>query len=179
VSATKIAMTELATEVLNTNGDRPAPERRRRRAVRPTSGFVQFARSVAVVVTVVIAVVAFTLSFSTLSALARSAGYGHLAWLWPVCVDGSIVQSTIAILSLASFPSQYRNRLFLWGVLAVSAGVSISGNILYAVLVAHEQLPAAVAAVIATVPPAALLASTHSVAILAKFRAPAPRKEGI
>ncbi|ORW17166.1 hypothetical protein AWC17_13280 [Mycobacterium nebraskense] len=49
-----------------------------------------------------LAVCAFVLSFNALQDLAARAGIDHrLAWLWPIAVDASIAQCTVALLSLS------------------------------------------------------------------------------
>lgn len=55
-----------------------------------------------VVLTGLIAVVAFRLSFDALRELAVQVGMSeHLAWLFPVIIDGAIGQATVALLVLA------------------------------------------------------------------------------
>jgi hypothetical protein len=55
----------------------------------------------AMVMTVLLACGAFALSFDALRALAVTAGIrGDLAWIWPLIIDLSIAQSTLAILAL-------------------------------------------------------------------------------
>ncbi|WP_051162171.1 DUF2637 domain-containing protein [Nocardia brevicatena] len=57
---------------------------------------------VATAMTVVIAAGAFWLSFTALRSLAVMAGVPHgEAWLWPLIIEGSMAQSTIALLALA------------------------------------------------------------------------------
>jgi hypothetical protein len=169
------AMTTELDQVLlaSTNGHRPAPAapRRRRRANQATPGFVHLARIAALAITTLIAVASFVLSFSTLRDLAQMAGYrSSLAWIWPLVVDGSICQSTVAIVALAQYPTQKQHRRFFTATLAVAAATSISGNVLHALLPA---LPPIVSAIIAAVPPVALLASVHGLSVLVRFRPPA------
>lgn len=58
--------------------------------------------SVAIAMTVVIATGAFWLSFTGLRSLAVTAGVPDgEAWLWPLIVEGSMTQSTVALLALA------------------------------------------------------------------------------
>lgn len=58
---------------------------------------------------------------------------------------------------------------FFWTVLLVSAGLSIAGNAVHAVLTSAPGLSLAIiSAVVATVPPIVLLAATHGAALLAK-----------
>ncbi len=60
------------------------------------------ARRSATLLTVVIAGGAFWLSFTALRSLAITAGVPTAeAWLWPLIVEGSMTQSTIALLTLA------------------------------------------------------------------------------
>lgn len=57
---------------------------------------------VAITMTVVIATGAFWLSFTALRSLAVTAGVPHSeAWLWPLIIEGSMTQCTIALLALA------------------------------------------------------------------------------
>ncbi|MFR9774016.1 DUF2637 domain-containing protein [Nocardia sp. SC052] len=59
-------------------------------------------RWTATVMTVLIAVGAFWLSFTALRSLAVTAGVPHgEAWLWPLIVEGSMAQATVALLALA------------------------------------------------------------------------------
>lgn len=64
-----------------------------------SSGAVYWA---AVAITVVLAAFAFRLSFDALKELAVSAGVREgIAWLWPLSVDLTIAQATVALLSLS------------------------------------------------------------------------------
>jgi hypothetical protein len=94
---------------------------------------VRVTRAAAVMITVVIAVASFVLSFSSLWNLAaRSAWLARLAWLWPVIVDSTIVLATMAIVALAGHHRQRGNRRFFWAVLCAAAVVSVSGNAVHA-----------------------------------------------
>jgi hypothetical protein len=56
----------------------------------------------ALMMTIGLAGCAFVLSFDALRELAVSLGFpAHRAWLWPVAIDVSIAQSTLALLTLA------------------------------------------------------------------------------
>lgn len=138
---------------------------------------VRIARACAVSITLLIAAGSFVLSFSSLWDLAaRMVWPAHLAWLWPVIVDGLIILATIAIVALSAYDGQKRNRVFLWLVLSSSAVVSVSGNAIHALLphMAGQAGPVGggswLAAAIACVPPCALLVCTHVLAILWRFR---------
>lgn len=114
----------------------------------------------AVVGTLALAVGAFWLSFTTLRDLAVMAGIlPGQAWIWPLIVDGVILQATISIVALGSAPA--RARRFAWLLLAAGAGVSVAANVTHAVVTSPSELPSVVAAVIASVPPLVLLAMTH------------------
>lgn len=159
---------------------------RRRRAHAPdtdpnaegdrTLNLVRQSRMLAVWLTAGIAVVSFVLSFAALRDLAAmSAWPGSLSVGFPVIIDGTIVLATIGIVALAPYREQLRNRAFVWLVLATAASVSVGCNALHAWLIT-EHLPGwmrAGSAGLACVPPAALLATTHILAILWRF-APAP-----
>ncbi|WP_280203029.1 DUF2637 domain-containing protein [Nocardia cyriacigeorgica] len=57
---------------------------------------------VATAMTALIAAGAFWLSFTALRSLAATAGVpGAEAWLWPLIIEGSMAQSTVALLALA------------------------------------------------------------------------------
>ncbi|MFD5179774.1 DUF2637 domain-containing protein [Nocardia sp. NPDC058379] len=128
---------------------------------------IRWARWSAVLVVLAIGAAAFVLSFAALRDLAVMAHTPtHLAWLFPVIVDGTIIQATIAVLALADSPE----RTFFARVLIAGATVSIGGNIAHA-LVSGFGIMAAVLAVIA---PAALLLDTHGLAVLLRTRKPAP-----
>ncbi|WP_225725692.1 MULTISPECIES: DUF2637 domain-containing protein [unclassified Nocardia] len=132
---------------------------------------ILLARVVAIVTTIGIGVAGFVLSFAALWDLAIKAGQPpRLAWLWPVIIDGTIVQSTVAIVALAPYPDIGRHRRFFWAVLTGAASISISGNGFHAWINAGP-LPALVAAAIAAVAPVSLLAATHGLAILARTSA--------
>ncbi|WP_328411240.1 DUF2637 domain-containing protein [Nocardia sp. NBC_00403] len=126
-----------------------------------------WARWSAVLVVVVIGVAAFVLSFAALEDLAKKAHTPErLAWLFPVIVDGTIIQATIAVLALADSDG----RKWFERVLVAGAAVSIGGNIAHA-LVSGHGVGAAVLAVIA---PAALLIDTHGLAVLLRTHRPVP-----
>ncbi|WP_228002219.1 DUF2637 domain-containing protein [Nocardia australiensis] len=118
-----------------------------------------WARWSAVLVVVVIGVAAFVLSFAALQDLAVKARTPErLAWLFPVIVDGTIIQATIALLVLADSD----DRKWFERVLVAGAAVSIGGNVAHAVVSGHGVG----AAVLAVIAPAALLIDTHGLAVL-------------
>ncbi|MGX1775389.1 DUF2637 domain-containing protein [Nocardia brasiliensis] len=128
------------------------------------SAGMRWARWSAVVIITVIGVAAFVLSFAALRDLAILANTPkRWAWLFPVIVDGTIIQATVGALVLAKSKER---RWFLW-VLGTGAMVSIAGNSLHAVA-AGRILPGS-AALVAAIAPISLLVDTHGLAVL--FRA--------
>ncbi|MFD3458228.1 DUF2637 domain-containing protein [Nocardia fluminea] len=128
---------------------------------------VRWARWSAVLIVLVIGGAAFVLSFAALRDLAvRAHTPAHLAWLFPVIVDGTIIQATIAVLALADSPE----RTFFTRVLIAGATVSIGGNIAHALVSGHGAL----AATLAVIAPAALLLDTHGLAVLLRSRNASP-----
>lgn len=135
----------------------------------PTPALVVYARWSALAITVGIAAASFVLSFATLTNLARRAGIApQLAWLWPLTVDGTIVQATIAIVALAAYEGYLSSRKFFWVVLISAAAVSVLGNVLYPFIGAH--MPTILAAAVMCIAPLSLLATTHGLAKLSQFR---------
>ena len=131
----------------------------------------------AVVITTVIGIASFVLSFAALWDLATMAGVPRsLSWLWPVIVDGTILQATISVIALAQFEEQRSGRLFFWGVLITAALVSIGANAMHAFISDAGTLHPALSAAIATVAPVSLLAATHGLGILVRVPAELPRE---
>lgn len=136
---------------------------------------LRLTRLAAALITVVIGVASFALSFASLYDLARRCEmYSSFAWLWPVTVDGTIVLATMAIVALAEYPDQRSNRRFFWVMLGAAALVSVGGNALHALLPRDVPLNPWLAAAIATVAPLSLLADTHGLAVLWRFRPTQP-----
>lgn len=114
----------------------------------------------AVVGTILLALGAFWLSFTTLRDLAVLSGIpAEQAWVWPLIVDGVILEATISVVALRN--SAAAARRFAWLLLACGAGVSVAANITHAVVAADARVPGLVAALVASVPPVVLLAMTH------------------
>jgi hypothetical protein len=117
--------------------------------------------------TIAIAAGAFVLSFAALSDLAVQAGQPEeLAWIWPVIVDGAILQATISVVALAPRSGALPARRFFWAVLTVAASVSVAGNALHAAVSTGRTLAPLIGAAVATVAPVSLLAATHGLALL-------------
>ncbi|GEL47174.1 hypothetical protein CHO01_22900 [Cellulomonas hominis] len=120
---------------------------------------------------------AFALSFAALADLAEMAGVpGHLAWIWPLVVDGMVVVATMAIVALAGYGT--RALIYPWTLLGGGAAVSIAANAVHAILAADGAVPAAVSALVAAVPPVALLAVTHLSVVLIQRSAEPVKKAG-
>ncbi|WP_415972961.1 DUF2637 domain-containing protein [Rhodococcus sp. 077-4] len=134
----------------------------------------------AVVITTVIGIASFVLSFAALWDLATMAGVPRsLSWLWPVIVDGTILQATISVIALAQFEDQRSGRRFFWGVLITAALVSIGANAMHAFISDAGTLHPALSAAIATVAPVSLLAATHGLGILVRVPAELPKTTNI
>ncbi|WP_319448286.1 MULTISPECIES: DUF2637 domain-containing protein [unclassified Mycobacterium] len=132
-----------------------------------------FTRAAAVLITVGIGAASFVLSFAALRDLAARAGISErLAWLWPLIVDGTILQATMAVVALAGRRDQDRSRRYFWIVLASSAAVSVGANALHAVIPGSAPLSPWLAAGIAVVAPVSLLASTHGLSLLIRVSGP-------
>jgi uncharacterized membrane protein YidH (DUF202 family) len=147
-------------QVLSVKDDRPRGALVGRRSLA-------FTRVAAVLITVGIGAASFVLSFAALRDLASRAGIpGQLAWLWPMIVDGTILQATMAVVALTGHRDQERSRRYFWIVLSSSAAVSVGANALHAVIPGSMPLSAWLAAAIAVVAPVSLLATTHGLSLL-------------
>jgi hypothetical protein len=136
-------------------------------------GALAFTRIAAVLITVGIGAASFVLSFAALRDLAARAGISErLAWLWPLIVDGTILQATMAVVALAGHRDQDRSRRYFWIVLSSSAAVSVGANALHAVISGSAPLSPWLAAAIAVVAPVSLLASTHGLSLLIRVSGP-------
>ncbi|PMQ20042.1 excisionase [Glutamicibacter arilaitensis] len=126
----------------------------------------------AVTGTILLALGAFWLSFTTLRDLAVLSGVpAEQAWIWPLIVDGVILEATISVVALRN--SAPAARRFAWLLLAAGAGVSVAANITHAVVAADTRVPALIAALVASVPPLVLLAMTHLTVELTRNSTPA------
>lgn len=123
--------------------------------------------------TIVLALGAFWLSFTTLKDLAILSGIPEAqAWVWPLIVDGVILEATVSVVALRN--SAPAARRFAWLLLVAGAGVSVAANITHAVLATGTRVPALIAAVVASVPPLVLLAMTHLTVELTRNATPPP-----
>ncbi|APE33467.1 hypothetical protein BOX37_05210 [Nocardia mangyaensis] len=134
------------------------------------SSGMRWARWSAVLVLIGIGSAAFVLSFAALQDLAIMGGTPPgLAWLFPVIVDGTIIQATMAVIALP--PRSAEHRWFSW-ILVGGAVVSVSSNSAHAYLTGHGYG----GALLAAIPPLALLIDTHGLVLLrrAAHHDPAP-----
>lgn len=117
---------------------------------------------VAVAGTVFIALGAFWLSFTSLSALARDCGIpADRAWMWPLIVDGVIVVSTVSVVAISGSGQDRRATRYPWLLLTAGAAVSVLANASHAIVAADARVPSVLAALVAAVPPVVLVAITH------------------
>lgn len=115
--------------------------------------------------TVLIGGGAFWLSFVALADLAVRSGIdAGQAWIWPLLVDGLIVVATVAVVALDG----HRSAWYPWALLIAGAGMSVTANAAHAIVAATASVPALLAAIVATVPPLVLLASTHLTVVLTR-----------
>ena len=115
-----------------------------------------------VVGTGLLALGGFTMSFAALRDLAVRVGMpADLGWIWPLLIDGMIVESTLAVVALSQRGSR-RAVWYAWFLLAVGAVVSVGSNGVHAMLTGHGWAGAAAA----SVPPVVLLATTHLTVLL-------------
>ena len=132
----------------------------------------------AVGATVVIAVGAFVLSFAALTDLAQRSGIeAHLAWIWPIIVDGMIVAATVAIVALNGHSA--RAMIYPWSLLFFGATVSTAANAVHAILTVDKMsstIPPVVSALVAAMPPVVLLAITHLTVHMYQMRAAAAQQ---
>lgn len=117
---------------------------------------------VAVAGTVLIALGAFWLSFTSLAALARGCGIpAGRAWIWPLIVDGVIVVATVSVVAMSGGGWDRWAVRYPWMLLLSGACVSVLANASHAVIALNAQTPSVLAALVAAVPPVVLVAITH------------------
>lgn len=137
----------------------------------PGNGVPRLVIASSVTGTLVLALGAFWLSFTTLQDLAIMAGIpAGQAWVWPLIVDGVILEATISVVALRNQAPAARR--YAWLLLASGAGVSVAANITHAIVAADARVPGVIAALVASVPPLVLLAMTHLTVELTRNAAP-------
>lgn len=114
------------------------------------------------VLTTVIAVAAFTLSFYALSDLAHRTGLfpEPLQYLAPIIVDLFMLQASLGLV-VAATRRDRKLRVYMLYMLAASSCASIVGNGYHALISSSGDLDPKVSAIIAIIWPLAILASTH------------------
>jgi hypothetical protein len=119
----------------------------------------------ALIMTSLIELGAFWLSFTALTDLAIRAGvHPSQAWVWPLIVDGVIVVATVSVIALVGHGRAV--SAYPWALLLAGATVSVLANVAHAVVISDGAVPAALAGAVAAVPPITLVASTHLSAVL-------------
>ena len=114
-----------------------------------------------------LAVLAFVLSFDALRIVALACGVQPaLAWMFPLIVDGSTLAFTWATWA---FRTRGMGTWYPWLMLVLFSVVSLIGNALHAhpVQVNGMLLPDWVPPLVMTMPPIALLATTHMIVMAA------------
>lgn len=151
---------------------------------RPSSARFDVAELTALAMTIVIGAGAFAWSFAALTELSVMAGITpRLAWAGPIFVDGAIVQSAVALVSLQRRARQNvtipaGTRWFFWGELFAAELISVVGNGLHAAESGQRILPATIAACVAGAAPLFGLAATHGLTALIEVpRSPEPAAE--
>ena len=113
------------------------------------------------VLTVAIAAMAFVLSFDALRVLAVACGVQEsLSWMFPLIIDAPVLAFTWATWV---FKTRGMGQAYPWAMLIVFSMVSLVGNALHAHPVETNGLllPDWAAALLMTMPPVALLATSH------------------
>ncbi|MBU3066420.1 DUF2637 domain-containing protein [Nocardia sp. NEAU-G5] len=137
-----------------------------------SSGRLDVAELTALAMTIVIGGCAFAWSFAALSGLSTMAGITpRLAWAGPIFVDGAIVQSVVALVSLQRRARQgieipKATGRFFWAELFSAELISVVGNGLHAAESGQRVLPATIAACVAGAAPLFGLAATHGLTAL-------------
>ena len=133
----------------------------RAREARPTAGRLgRWAGRASVAGTAALGLGGFVLSFTALRDLAVRVGMpDDLAWIWPLLIDGLIIEATLAVVRLSQLG---RRSWYAWTLLAGGAVVSVASNGIHAVATGHGAAGAAASAVA----PVVLLAMTHLTVLL-------------
>ena len=92
--------------------------------------FESFVPAATGLLTLVVALCSFVLSFSNLWSSAVQAGFDPLlAWCWPICIDALLISWSLMVLWGSV---QGSSPLFGWGVLASYTAISTGFNIAHA-----------------------------------------------
>jgi hypothetical protein len=82
--------------------------------------------------------------------------------MWPLIVDGIIVVATVSVVALAGHKANW----YAWLLLGAGAAASVTANAAHALVAVGADVPRALAASVAAVPPLVLLAITHLTVVL-------------
>lgn len=127
------------------------------------------ARGLAFVLTFLVGLFSFILSFAALRDLAVRAHIpSDLAWMWPAVIDGTILLATLGVVALAPYPHRGDDRAYFWKLLIGSAVVSVGFNMGHAFLPVDAPLPTVLTGLIAAIAPISLLLTTHGLVQLAR-----------
>lgn len=127
---------------------------------QPRGGVTRLVIATAVTGTFALTLVAFLLSYQALQGLAVLAGVPAAeGWLWPLIVDGVILEATISVVALRD--GSGRARRFAWLLLVSGAAVSVAANIAHALITSNARVPTMIAALVASVAPLVEVAMTH------------------
>ena len=116
-----------------------------------------------ILLAVFIAIIAFILSFDALRTLGMACGVdGTLGWMFPLVVDLPVIAFTWATWV---FKTRGLGQAYPWLMLLVFSIVSLVGNALHAqpVMVNGMMPPQWAASLLMTMPPVALLATSHMI----------------
>jgi hypothetical protein len=125
-----------------------------------------------------LAVLAFVLSFSALSAVGVASGIeARLGWAFPLIIDGFILLATWAAWRFRT--QGLRGAWYPWAAFVVFSAVSMAGNALHAhpVQVGELMLARWAATAFSTVPSIALLVASHMLLMIATARTRMPRTD--
>lgn len=125
----------------------------------------KLALRVVVIVTAMLALVSFAVSFAGLVAVAEWAAIpGWLAWALPAFVDGAIIVYTIAMLV---FRSRGHSTVFAWTALLTFTAVSVAANAAHAYAEGNAgSWQTWVGAGLAGLAPAGVAVAIHTIAML-------------
>ncbi|MBT1162197.1 DUF2637 domain-containing protein [Bifidobacterium sp. SO1] len=117
----------------------------------------------------IIAIIAFCLSFDALRLLYLACGVNpYLSWGGPICIDGTILLTTWAAWGFRK--GAVPHRWYPWTGFVVFSLFSIIGNALHAYLNDGGLLPQWVPVAVMSIPPIALMYTTHLIVIIAGDR---------
>lgn len=131
------------------------------------AGVSRWLKHVTVLVVVVIAGIAFWISFIALADLGALAIPAYQSWGLPVIVDGMIITGTLATVMMHGRESK-RPRVYAWAILIGGAVLSVVANALHGAIPADWVAPAGVKATIASIPPLGLLLMTHLLVMISR-----------